>query len=134
MIEIKQEDGVVLARHIPSSEAWREGLNFFSPEEDCVQVGTWGYGGGKVLKAHAHNEVKREVFRTQEVLYIRKGLVRSVIYDLNDKKVAEVMAKEGDILVLLQGGHGYEICEDGTQVLEIKNGPYAGAEVDRRRL
>jgi hypothetical protein len=35
---------------------------------------------------------------------------------------------------LLRGGHGYEILEDGTQVLEVKNGPYLGPDVDRRRL
>ena len=36
--------------------------------------------------------------------------------------------------MLLRGGHGYEILEDGTQVLEVKNGPYLGPDVDRRRL
>ena len=44
------------------------------------------------------------------------------------------MASEGDILILLTGGHGYEILTEGTQVLEVKNGPYVGAEADRRRL
>ena len=131
--EIKQGE-LVLARHIPASVAWSGDLQFFSPEGDYQQVGTWGYEQGKTLLAHSHNEVSREVLWTQEVLYIRAGRVRAEIYDTADQKVAELEAGAGDILVLLRGGHGYHILENGTQVLEIKNGPYVGADADRRRL
>lgn len=131
--EIKEGE-LVLARHIPAEDAWGQGLKFFSPDGDFVQVGTWGYGAGKKLLAHTHNEVKREVLWTQEALYVRKGRVRADIFDTQSRKVAELVAEEGDFLVLLRGGHGYEILQDGTQVLEIKNGPYPGAEVDRRRF
>jgi hypothetical protein len=86
------------------------------------------------LLAHSHNEVSRTVLWTQEVLYVRKGRLLAEIFDANDKKVAQVQVTAGDILVLLRGGHGYEILEDGTEVLEIKNGPYVGANSDRRRL
>jgi len=44
------------------------------------------------------------------------------------------LSSDLETLILLKGGHGYEILEDGTRVLEVKNGPYPGAEVDRRRL
>ena len=131
--EIKQDD-LILARHIPANVAWSGGLQFFSPEGDYQQVGVWGYDQGKSLLAHSHNEVSREVLWTQEVLYIRAGRVLAEIYDTTDKRVAELEAGAGDILVLLRGGHGYRILEDGTQVLEIKNGPYVGANADRRRL
>ena len=131
--EIK-ERGLVLARHIPASVAWSSGLKFFSSDSDYQQVGTWGYEQGKNLLAHSHNKVSREVLWTQEVLYIRAGRVCAEIYDTADQKVAELEAGAGDILMLLHGGHGYRILEDGTQVLEIKNGPYVGADADRRRL
>ena len=131
--EIKDGD-LVLARHVPDGDAWGEGLKFFSPDSDYQQVGTWGYDQGKQLLAHAHNEVSREVFWTQEVLYIRQGRVRAEIFNVEDLKVAELEATAGDLLILLRGGHGYEIMEDNTQVLEIKNGPYVGADADRRRL
>ena len=134
MREITEANGLVLARHVPASEAWAGGLQFFSPDGDYVQVGTWGYQAGKELLAHTHSEVPREVLWTQEVLYIRKGSIRANIYDSRDQKVEELIAGEGDVLMLLRGGHGYHILEDGTQVLEIKNGPYVGANADRRRL
>lgn len=133
VIEIKEGE-VILARHIPANAAWNGGLSFFSPDGDFQQVGTWGYDAGKVLLAHAHNEVARTVTLTQEVLYVRRGRLRATIHDSYDRTVAELEADAGDILVLLAGGHGYEILEDGTQVLEIKNGPYVGPDFDRRRL
>ncbi len=131
--EIKEGE-LVLARHIPAEDAWGGGLKFFSPDGDYQQVGTWGYDQGKQLLAHSHNEVTRAVLWTQEVLYVRQGRVKAEVFDTNDQKVAELEAGAGDILVLLRGGHGYQILEDGTQVLEIKNGPYVGADADRRRL
>lgn len=131
--EIK-EGNLILARHVAADTAWSGGLKFFSPEDDYIQVGTWGYDSGKDLLAHSHNPVTREVSWTQEVLYVRKGSIRADIYSTHEEKVAELIVSEGDFIVLLRGGHGYHILEDETQVLEIKNGPYLGADVDRRRL
>jgi uncharacterized protein YjlB len=133
VVEIKEGD-LVLARHIPADVAWQDGLNFFSQDSDFIQVGIWGYGTGKELKAHIHNEVKREVLWTQEVLFVRKGRLRANIFDTTEKKLAEVEVKTGDVIIMLRCGHGYDILEDHTQVLEIKNGPYVGPDTDRRRL
>jgi len=133
VVEIK-EGGIVLARHIPATTAWAEGLRFFSQDGDFIQVGIWGYGAGKELKAHIHNEVLRQVAWTQEVLFVRTGRLRARIYNTQEELVGQLDVVAGDIIILLRGGHGYDILEDGTQVLEIKNGPYVGAETDRRRL
>lgn len=133
IVEIKEGD-LVLARHIPMGAAWSEGLRFFSSDDDFIQVGTWGYSAGTQLKAHIHNEVERKVFWTQEVLYVRKGAIRAAVYNTSETKVAELRIGAGDVVILLRGGHGYEILEDGTEVLEVKNGPYVGADRDRRRF
>ena len=133
IVEIKEGD-LVLARHIPASAAWKEGLSFFSLDEEYNQVGVWGYSTGKELKAHIHNEVKREVLWTQEVIFVRSGKIRAHIFNTSEKKVAELDVGAGDIIILLRGGHGYNILEEGTQVLEVKNGPYVGPDRDRRRL
>jgi hypothetical protein len=132
VVEIKEGD-LILARHITVA-AWKEGLNFFSQNNEYMQVGLWGYDSGKELKAHIHNEVKREVIWTQEVLFVKKGKLRANIFNTKEKKVAELEVNSGDIIILLRGGHGYEILEDDTQVLEIKNGPYVGPDMDRRRF
>lgn len=132
-IKEMKNDNKIYARLIPS-EDWASGLSFFSQDEDFIQVGTWCYEKGKKLLAHIHNHAERTITHTQEVLYIKKGSVKASVYDMQGHFIEDVVIKEGDTLVLLCGGHGYEILEDGTQVLEIKNGPYLGAERDRRRI
>ena len=84
--------------------------------------------------AHTHNEVHRDVAWTQEVIFVKKGSIKAEIYDLSNKKVQDIICNVGDIIVLLRGAHGYHILEDDTQVLEVKNGPYVGAELDRVRI
>ncbi|MHB1265447.1 MAG: hypothetical protein ACYC1S_13685 [Gemmatimonadaceae bacterium] len=133
VLEIKDGD-MVLARHVPAEAAWKGGLSFFSADEEFIQFGTWGYDSGKHLLAHTHNEVPREARWTQEVIYVRRGRIRAHVYGLQEQLLTSVDVNEGDIIVLLRGGHGYDILEDGTQVLEVKNGPYVGAERDRRRF
>ncbi|MAR94908.1 MAG: hypothetical protein CMD46_00865 [Gammaproteobacteria bacterium] len=133
MIEVK-DNGIVLARYIPASSAWENGLSFFSDDKDYIQVGTWGYDKPKELLAHTHNEVHRDVAWTQEVIFVKKGSIKAEIYDLSNKKVKDIICNVGDIIVLLRGAHGYHILEDDTQVLEVKNGPYVGAELDRVRI
>ena len=130
--DVKDGD-VVLARHI-TAEEWGDGLKFFSADEEFIQVGIWGYDDDKSIQPHAHNEVERTVAWTQEALYVRSGAVRCHVYDLTLDHVTDLDARAGDILVLLRGGHGYTVLEPGTQVLEIKNGPYVGADRDRFRF
>jgi hypothetical protein len=128
-----EKNGVMLARYIPGS-AWAEGLLFFSKDEEFVQVGTWNYPKGKVLQAHIHNIVPRTINRTQEVIFVRKGSIEATIYDLDGVFVTKLNVIAGDVLILLSCGHGYIVTEDETEVLEVKNGPYMGAEIDRTRI
>lgn len=133
MKEIKI-DSVVLARHITHGDI-KEGLNFFSSYGEFIQVGVWGsYKKGKDLKAHVHNIVERTISRTCETLYIISGGIDATIYTLDDKVVETIPVKQGEILILLECGHGYKITEEGTSVLEVKNGPYFGEEIDRHRI
>jgi hypothetical protein len=38
MIKEYKDDEQLLARHIPAAEAWKDGLNFFSQDQEYVQV------------------------------------------------------------------------------------------------
>lgn len=127
------KDELIYARIIRANE-WNEGLSFFSKDEEYVQVGTWVYPEGKELAAHVHNFLPRDISHTQEVLFIKKGKIEASIFDKNNYLFSKIELNEGDIIILLNGGHGYKILENNTQVLEIKNGPYLGAEADRKRI
>ena len=113
---------------------WEEGLNFVSSEGDYQQVGIWVYNRSKKLAPHIHSIAPREVLRTQEVVFVKDGRIRADVYTEKEEFLKSVELEKGDTIILLNGGHGYEILEDNTRVLEVKNGPYVGADRDRKRI
>ena len=124
----------LIARLFKAEELRKPGLSFFSDDREGVQVGVWNYDTGKILAPHIHNTIEKTSNRTSEVLFVISGSIHADIYDDEENILAEFKVNTGDILVCLQGGHGYQILEQGTQVLEVKNGPYFGPEKDRRRI
>ena len=128
------DGATILARYIPKKDIEKSGLNFYSNDQEFIQFGVWGYNKGKVLPAHSHNLIEKSSCRTQEVLIVQRGKIKAFIYNLKEIQVTEVLISQGEAIILLNGAHGYEILEDNTQVLEFKNGPYVGAELDRKRI
>ena len=41
---------------------------------------------------------------------------------------------EGDLAVFTYGGHGYEILEDGTKIIEAINGPFMDVSIDKTKF
>ena len=117
-----------------SVKDFKDGLTFFSEDKDFLQMGSWKYAKGKKLLAHIHNVAPREISRTQECIFVIHGELKAFLYDENRNPLETLHIKAQEGLVLLSGGHGYEILQDDTVVLEVKNGPYVGAEADRRRI
>lgn len=132
MREIKKNDSV-LARHITSDDL-SNGLNFFSEDEEFIQVGAWSYNSGKEINAHVHNKFPRTADRTCEVLYVISGALKANIFDLDKQLVETLAVKSGEALILLECGHSFTVLNENTRVLEVKNGPYFGAETDRQRF
>ena len=133
MKEIVKE-GVVLCRLI-ELEDMKPGLNFFSKDEEFVQVGVWGhYENGKYLQNHVHNCIDRIANRTYEVLYMINGSMDVEIFTLDREHVETFSIHKGEILILMECAHGYTITEDDTTVLEVKNGPFFGADIDKTKF
>ncbi len=130
--EIRDQAGMLLA--YKASNQWPKGLCPYSEDDDYVQVLSWNYEEGKKLNAHQHLTAPRATTRTQEVVVVLSGRLRADVYDPHRHPVANVLVGPGEFMVFLAGGHGFEIVEPGTRILEIKNGPYLGPEVDRERF
>ena len=113
---------------------WVKGLNFITPDEMFVQVGSWWYQKGKKLESHVHKDFERKAMRTQEMTYVKKGSMLVLLYDDNQKYLEDFIIKEGDTAVFAYGGHGYEILEDDTQIIEAKNGPFIDVETDKEKF
>lgn len=105
---------------------------FFTPDNFSQQVGYLPHKKNTIIKPHVHLHNKREVFYTQEVLFIKKGKVKANFYDLNKEYVFSEIIEQDDFILLCNGGHGFEIIED-TCMIEIKQGPFLG-EDDKYRF
>lgn len=110
----------------------KEGIEFVTPEDFSQQLAYMHHPKGHQIIPHFHNEVKRTVHYTQETLVIKKGKIRVDFYDNDCRYQKSVELGEGDIILLVGGGHGIEILEE-TIMVEIKQGPYAG-ETDKTRF
>ena len=109
-----------------------EGIEFFTPDNYSQQLAYMNRGKDYVIPPHVHNAVKRDVQFTQEVLVIKSGKVR-VDYYSDDKNYLESrILNQGDVVLLAYGGHGFEMIED-SEIIEVKQGPYAG-EIDKVRF
>lgn len=109
-----------------------EGIEFFTPNEFSQQLAYMNRPQGYVIAPHVHNPVPREVQFTKEVLLIKSGRVRVDFYTDARSYIESRILQAGDIILLAFGGHGFEMLE-ASEIIEIKQGPYAG-EADKTRF
>jgi len=109
-----------------------DGIEFFTPNDFSQQLGYMNRPQGYVIPPHVHNPVPREVQFTKEVLFIKSGRVRVDFYDDDQNYLESRILEQGDVILLAFGGHGFEMLEP-TEMIEVKQGPYAG-EADKTRF
>lgn len=131
MIEPIHHHGQMLAL-ILRAHYHAEGIQFFTPGDFSQQLGYMNRPAGYVIPPHVHNPVAREVHFTKEVLLIKSGQVRVDFYDDEQHYLESRVLNAGDIVLLAFGGHGFEMLET-SEIIEIKQGPYAG-EADKTRF
>jgi len=110
----------------------KEGIEFFTPDDFSQQLAYMNHPKNYVITPHVHNVVQREVNLTQEVLIIKSGKIRVDFYDVDKNYIESCVLNSGDIILLASGGHGFEMLEP-TEMIEVKQGPYAG-EADKVRF
>ena len=124
--------GDIMLAVILRANYYAEGIQFFTPNDFSQQLGYMNRPLGYVIPPHVHNPVAREVQFTKEVLIIKSGKVRVDFYDDDQKYLESRILNQGDIVLLAFGGHGFEMLE-ASEIVEIKQGPYAG-EGDKTRF
>lgn len=101
------------------------GIEFFSPSDYSQQIGLMTRPAGYLVPAHIHNLVERKIEQTQEVLMIRKGSCQINLFDDGKEVAHEIFLESGDVILLAHGGHEI-IMTTECEILEVKQGPYAG--------
>jgi hypothetical protein len=77
-----------------------------------------------VIESHVHSPVPRQVLYTQETLLVKRGKLRVDFYDEQHDYLESRILEAGDVVLLVEGGHGFEVLEE-LEMFEVKQGPYA---------
>lgn len=131
LIEQIEHNGEMLAI-IVRDEYSKPGISFFTPNELSQQLAYMQHPAGKIIDAHVHNPVPRNVAYTQETLFIKRGRMRVDFFDEQQQYLESRELKSGDVILLVKGGHGFEVLEE-LEMIEVKQGPYAGDQ-DKTRF
>ena len=118
-------EGTVLGRLIPNIlQFGKTGANFFSNENEFLQIGQIFYPQNHKIPSHEHLEVKTNISKINEVLILVEGKMEVNLYLKRILKHSLIM-NSGDAIVLMNGGHGFKMLEP-SKIIEIKQGPYMG--------
>ncbi|MCI9361037.1 MAG: hypothetical protein HFG65_08770 [Hungatella sp.] len=102
-----------------------EGVSFLTSNEYSQQLAYMHHPKGKMIDAHIHNMIHRNVVLTQEVLFIKRGKLRVDFYDDYKDYLESCILEAGDTILLTSGGHGFKVLEE-VEMIEVKQGPYSG--------
>lgn len=130
-IEDIVDQGELFAKII-RAEYQGEGINFFTDNILSQQLAQMKRPAGYEIAPHVHLPVPREVVYTLEAIFVRKGKVLVDFYDSKKKAIGQTILKTGDVILLVAGGHGFTMLEE-TDMIEVKQGPYAG-DRDKERF
>jgi hypothetical protein len=98
---------------------------FVTPDSYYQQGGFVVYPAGGEVPRHMHLPLQRHLVGTPETLIIRKGVVEADLYAMDKSFLSTVVLNEGDMILLVSGGHCFRFREDAV-LFEIKQGPYTG--------
>ena len=122
MVEIIKHENVNLAI-IVRNDFHKSGVTFLTENENYQQLAYMSHEKGKKITPHIHQEFKREIYKTQEVLFIKEGVLKVNFFSLKKKFLFSKFLNQGDLILLMDGGHGFEVMED-LKMIEVKQGPF----------
>jgi len=122
MVEQITHNNKILAIIIRNSFS-KEGIEFFTPNDNALQVGYMNRPKDYSIKPHVHYQIPRTINTLQEVLFIKKGEIRVDFYEDNKNYLFSNNLSKGDFIILVSAGHGFVMLEE-SEIIEVKQGPY----------
>jgi len=81
------------------------------------------YSKGKLINCHYHKNITRKTLSTQEVILIKSGKLKVLLFDKKKFYCSKIL-NSGDLILLASGGHGFKVLKK-TVMIEVKQGPYS---------
>lgn len=101
----------------------KRGINFFTPKEATQQFGYMKHKKGHIIQPHLHRKRLTRIMTTTEVILLLKGSLKIDFYNEKRKYLLSKILNEKDIVMLVDGGHGFKVIKD-VEMIEVKQGPY----------
>ena len=102
----------------------KKGVNFFTSKEATQQFGYMKHKKNHLIMPHKHNKRLTKILTTTEVIILFKGILRVDFYNSIKKYLFSKKIYAGDIIMLVNGGHGFKVLKD-IEMIEVKQGPYS---------
>jgi cupin fold WbuC family metalloprotein len=133
MIRIRSKLEDKLLHIVYSSVDFTEDRTELVGPDNFIQCAYLRMDKGKTFRPHKHIYKKPsfDIMIAQESWVVISGSVKVFFYDTDMSLLETHTLKAGDTSFTLEGGHTYEILEDGTTVYEYKTGPYQGQAKDK---
>jgi hypothetical protein len=110
-------------QHIATVIKHRGGTSFYTRPELDMQVACMKLKEDQVVKPHRHTLQTRTIVGTAECIIVQCGTLLCHIYDDAGVLLTDVFLAEGDIVLLLRGGHAFKAITP-VDLIEVKQGPY----------
>jgi len=101
--------------------------------DEILQVSAMSLKQGRRVNPHKHVATARQTIGTQESWVVLSGQVEVQLFDLDDTTVDTFVLEAGECMTTYRGGHTLEVLDDAV-IVEIKNGPYYGAQLDSQPI
>ncbi len=85
-----------------------------------------------IILPHLHKKRLTKINFTTEVILLLKGILRVDFYDERKKYLFSKKINQGQIIMLVSGGHGFKVIKD-VEMIEVKQGPYS-AKKDKQKF
>lgn len=117
----------ILAIIIKGNYLSKKGVNFFTNPKLNQQVAFMNHPTNHLIQPHIHKNKMRRIKSATEVLIILDGILKVNFFDNKKKYIFSKLIKKNDIIILLSGGHGFEVKKK-CKMIEVKQGPYSKLE------
>ena len=121
-MEIIDKKGTVLSKFIKHKKNSVD-KNFFTENEEELQVAGFNLKKDEIIIRHYHPNQDRTIKTTSEVIIVKTGMLQVDIYDDSHNFIEKFILEDGDIAILISGGHGLSVIDD-CEFIEVKQGPY----------
>ena len=106
------------------NKVFDKGISFLTDDSLTQQLAIMKYDKGFCIQPHFHLPIERVIHGTPETLIIKNGALKVIFYNEDQNEIDSTILFENEIIMLINGGHGFEVLKDETEIIEIKQGPF----------